>query len=42
MAGYYHNKAATDKVLHDGWLRTGDLGRVDEDGGFTSWPAPRT
>jgi long-chain acyl-CoA synthetase len=32
MAGYYHNKAATDEVLHEGWLRTGDLGRLDEDG----------
>jgi long-chain acyl-CoA synthetase len=32
MLGYYNNEAATDAVLHDRWLRTGDLGRLDEDG----------
>ena len=32
MAGYYHNQAATDAVLKDGWLHTGDLGRFDSDG----------
>jgi long-chain acyl-CoA synthetase len=32
MLGYYKNKAATDEVLKDGWLYTGDLGWIDNDG----------
>src|SRR5205085_5146372 len=32
MPGYYRNQAATEAVLRDGWLYTGDLGRFDEDG----------
>lgn len=32
MAGYYNNEAATDAVLQDRWLKTGDLGKLDEDG----------
>jgi acyl-CoA synthetase (AMP-forming)/AMP-acid ligase II len=30
--GYYHDTAESERVFKDGWLRTGDLARVDEDG----------
>lgn len=32
MVGYYHDKKATQEVLADGWLYTGDMAREDEDG----------
>jgi len=32
MQGYFRNPQATDQVLMNGWYRTGDLGRLDEDG----------
>ena len=32
MLGYFNNDEATKDVLVDRWLRTGDLGRIDDDG----------
>jgi len=32
MAGYWKNDKATREALRDGWLYTGDLGYMDEDG----------
>ena len=34
MKGYWHKPEETDLVLRDGWLLTGDIARMDDDGYF--------
>ena len=35
MLGYWKNEKETKAILRDGWLYTGDMGKMDEDGYFS-------
>jgi long-chain acyl-CoA synthetase len=32
MTGFYNQPEATSRIIRNGWLHTGDIGRLDEDG----------
>lgn len=35
MSGYWEDLAATEAALRDGWMHTGDIGVIDDEGYFT-------
>ncbi len=37
MKGYWNHPEETGRALREGWLHTGDLAWMDEDGFFILW-----
>ena len=35
FTGYFNNSEATNEILKDGWLNTGDIASIDDDGFYT-------
>lgn len=42
VAGYWNKPDKTAESFVDGWLHTGDLARIDDDGFVRSWIGSRT
>lgn len=42
MKGYWNRPGDTERTLRDGWLYTGDLARMDDEGFFTFWTGAKT
>jgi acyl-CoA synthetase (AMP-forming)/AMP-acid ligase II len=42
MLGYWNKPAETEAAIRNGWMHTGDGGRMDDEGASSSWIASKT